>query len=184
MPEADLGAPKNIANGVSDPALDCASEILVEFETWQSSAFAEGEAEAIAMTALAASHAEAGLLAHAACTILLADDATLRRLNGEHRGKDQATNVLSFPAVEPGATPADGYYGDIAIAHETVLAEALDGGISPAHHLAHMVVHGMLHLVGYDHETDAEADVMEPMETRALARINVPDPYEDSEPLE
>ncbi len=102
----------------------------------------------------------------------------ISRLNAEWRGKDKPTNVLSFPAfaVRPGdALPP--MLGDIVLARETLAREAEAEKKPFDHHLAHLVVHGLLHLLGYDHETAAEADEMEGAERRALARLEIPDPY-------
>lgn len=121
--------------------------------------------------------AAARALAHegadGAVTILLADTATLHRLNREFRGKNKPTNVLSFPAADN----PEGHLGDIAIAHGVTAAEACAAGKDFADHAAHLVVHGVLHLLGYDHETDAEAAVMEPLETKILAGLGIADPY-------
>ncbi len=111
--------------------------------------------------------------AKGAVTILLADDATLKRLNREFRGKDKPTNVLSFPAQ---ANP-EGHLGDIAIAFGVTAGEAEAAGKSLADHAAHLAVHGVLHLVGYDHETTAEAEAMEPLEMAILAQLGIADPY-------
>jgi probable rRNA maturation factor len=112
-------------------------------------------------------------------SIVLGDDALLRRLNGTYRGKDAPTNVLSFPFQRPpgnlGAAVA--YLGDVVLAAETILREADERAIEPAHHLQHLVVHGLLHLLGYDHETAAAAQEMERLETDILATIGVADPY-------
>lgn len=108
--------------------------------------------------------------------IVLGDDSGIRDLNRRWRGIDKPTNVLSFPA--PGAraeTPR--LLGDIVLAYETAAREAAAEGKPLAHHLAHLAVHGFLHLVGYDHETDADADAMEHRERAILARLSVPDPY-------
>ena len=102
--------------------------------------------------------------------ILLADDKTLRRLNRDFRGKDKATNVLSFPG-------SDGYAGDVAIAHGVTKAEARTAGKKFADHAVHLVVHGVLHLAGYDHVRPKDAKVMEPLEVKILARLGVADPY-------
>jgi probable rRNA maturation factor len=102
--------------------------------------------------------------------ILLADDKTLRRLNRDFRGKNKATNVLSFPG-------SDGYAGDIAIAHGVTKAEAKAAGKKFADHATHLVVHGVLHLAGYDHERPKDAKVMEPLEVKILKRLGVDDPY-------
>jgi len=102
--------------------------------------------------------------------ILLSDDKTLRRLNRDFRGKNRATNVLSFPG-------SDGYAGDIAIAHGVTEAEAKAAGKKFADHATHLVVHGVLHLAGYDHERPKDAQVMEPLEVKILKRLGVADPY-------
>lgn len=114
--------------------------------------------------------------------VLLTDDARVRGLNRDWRGQDRPTNVLSFPAREPGdpwppAGPVP--LGDVAVALETVLREAAAEGKAPADHLAHLLVHGTLHLLGHDHEDDAEADAMEALEVRVLAGLGVADPYRD-----
>jgi probable rRNA maturation factor len=106
-------------------------------------------------------------------TILLSDDAALRRLNRDFREKDRPTNVLSFPAVDN----PEGHLGDLALAFGVTAAEAEAGGKSFADHASHLVVHGVLHLLGYDHETDAQAGIMEPLETEILAGLGIADPY-------
>lgn len=160
---------------------DSPQDIILEHDAWRIAPFRPDEAETTVAEALVTALAEAGLPQNASLTVLLADDAALQRLNAEYRGQDKPTNVISFPAAEPGEKPIDGHYGDIAIALETVLAESRDAEISPANHLAHMVVHGVLHLAGYDHVQNDEAEVMEAMEVRALKRIGIQDPYADSE---
>lgn len=104
-------------------------------------------------------------------TILLADDARLMALNREFRGKNRPTNVLSFPSARTG------YHGDIAIAHGVSAAEAKAAGRRFADHVSHLVVHGVLHLAGYDHETERDARLMEPLEVKILARLGIADPY-------
>jgi probable rRNA maturation factor len=111
-------------------------------------------------------------------SLLFTDDAHIRVLNREWRGKDTPTNVLSFPAFEIG--PGDALppmLGDIVIAHETVSSESALEEKPFAHHLTHLIVHGFLHLLGYDHEDDEEAEEMEGMERRVLTRLAIPDPY-------
>ena len=116
---------------------------------------------------------------------LLCDDARIAALNESFRGKPAATNVLSWPAHDlapaaPGAAPPappDEILGDIAFARETIEKEAKTQQISTEAHFAHLFVHGVLHLLGYDHETDADAEVMEEIERRALAAIGIADPY-------
>ena len=106
--------------------------------------------------------------------ILLTNDTALADLNGRFRGKPRPSNVLAFPAP-PGA----GALGDIAIAYGVSAAEAQEQGKSLDDHLQHLVVHGMLHLMGYDHEIEADAERMEALERELLSRIGVPDPYQD-----
>jgi len=106
--------------------------------------------------------------------VLLADDSALRRLNKQWRGIDKPTNVLSFPATKAGAKTA---LGDIVIAYETLARECRDERKEFAHHLSHLAVHGFLHLMGYDHETDSDADAMEELESAILARLHMPNPY-------
>jgi probable rRNA maturation factor len=110
--------------------------------------------------------------------IVLTDDSAIRALNRDWRCKDTATNVLSFPATparDARGTPR--LLGDIVIAYETTEREARAERKPFAHHLAHLAVHGFLHLAGYDHAADDEADAMERLETAILARLDVPDPY-------
>jgi probable rRNA maturation factor len=103
-------------------------------------------------------------------TILLSDDRKLRVLNRDFRAKDKPTNVLSFPG-------ADGYAGDIAIAYGVTAKEAKDTDKTLIDHATHLVVHGVLHLAGYDHERPKDAKVMEPLEVKILARLGIADPY-------
>ena len=105
--------------------------------------------------------------------ILLTDDETVRDLNGRFRGKDRPTNVLSFPAPEN----AQPHLGDIVLAHGVCAAEARAQGKPFADHLSHLVIHGLLHLMGHDHEADDEAEAMEAQERTLLAALGIPDPY-------
>lgn len=145
-------------------------EVEVEDEAW---AAAIADVEAVVVTA-----AEAALGTVAgAVTILLADDATVRDLNARFRGKDRSTNVLSFPAAPlPGAVLEP--LGDIVLAYGTCAAEAEAQAKSLADHLRHLVVHGVLHLLGRDHEDDAEAEAMETEEREILSGLGVVDPYQ------
>ncbi len=117
-------------------------------------------------------------------SLLFTSDAEVHALNREWRGKNKPTNVLSFPMLSreellmlaPGGPPV--MLGDIALAHETCAREAEEKGISLEHHVAHLIVHGLLHLAGYDHETgDEDAAAMEALEIQALALMGVCDPY-------
>jgi probable rRNA maturation factor len=111
--------------------------------------------------------------------VLLTDDETVRDLNARFRGKDQPTNVLSFPAPAdaPFGEAGGRWLGDIALALGVCAREAAAQRKPLADHLQHLVAHGVLHLVGYDHQDDGEAEAMEAMERRILADLDVPDPY-------
>ena len=114
----------------------------------------------------------------AAVAIALIGDPAMRKLNRLYRGKDKPTNVLSFPAIQSShARLAGENLGDIALALGTIRREAKEQGKSLADHLTHLVVHGVLHLLGYDHETGRQAERMESLERKALARLGVGDPY-------
>jgi probable rRNA maturation factor len=106
-------------------------------------------------------------------TILLTDDARLRALNRDFRGKNKSTNVLSFPVQAGGGK----YLGDIALAYGVTVAEARTGGMRFADHAMHLTVHGVLHLLGFDHETHRDAKVMEPLETKILRELGMENPY-------
>jgi probable rRNA maturation factor len=117
-----------------------------------------------------------------AAVTALSSDARVRALNRQFRGQDKPTNVLSFP--QPGLPTHTGgprALGDVVLAVETVRREAAHLGIAPVHHLQHLVVHGLLHLLGYDHATDAEAEAMEAIEIEVLAALGVANPYLGSE---
>jgi probable rRNA maturation factor len=109
------------------------------------------------------------------------DDATIRALNAKWRGLDKATNVLSFPL--PGELTTKLALGDIVIAYETVAREAEDEGKSFPTHVAHMIIHGFLHLIGYDHETPLDAEQMESMERRVAFVLGMADPYAGTAPV-
>jgi len=117
-------------------------------------------------------------------SVRLTSDAEVHALNSEWRGKDKPTNVLSFPMAEPedldGSDDAgpELMLGDVILARGVCVAEAADNGISLENHAAHLMVHGTLHLLGYDHMDDDSAADMEARETRALARLGIADPYE------
>ena len=116
--------------------------------------------------------------------VILTDDDAIQALNKRWRGIDKPTNVLSFPALQPTASaPPDAprMLGDIAIAYQTTRREADEGQMPFDHHLSHLAVHGFLHLIGYDHETDDDAEAMENLEREILAQLGIPDPYSDRE---
>ena len=140
---------------------------------------AEWLAERAALAALAATYdTDDG---PAEMSVVLADDALVQRLNRDYRGKDKPTNVLSFAlteAEEPeGGEGAPMMLGDVILAWETVAREAAEQGKIPSDHMTHLVIHGVLHLLGYDHEEDDEAEEMERLETQLLAGLGIADPY-------
>lgn len=139
------------------------------------------DAEAIAERALEVAVEMAGitLLDGAELGILLSDDEHVKSVNQEWRGIDKPTNVLSFPAVEPPKLARAPFLGDIIIAYETVEREAKAEGKAFADHYAHLVVHGFLHLLGFDHIEEADAERMEALEIAILASLDIPDPYAD-----
>jgi probable rRNA maturation factor len=141
-------------------------EVEVEAEAWLTVSGVEARVREAALAALAGRD-------EGAVSVLLADDAAVRELNAEWRGKDKPTNVLSFPAA-PSAAP---HLGDVALAYETCAREAADQDKPLEHHLSHLVAHGVLHLLGWDHETDEQAAAMEAREREILAPLGVPDPY-------
>ena len=162
------------------PALP-ATEVLVTADCWQ----AEPGAEAVIHRAIeAAAEIVDADTADAELAVMLTDDAGIRTLNRNWRGIDKPTNVLSFPALQPvgarGPDDAPPMLGDIAIAYETMRREADEEAKPFEHHLSHLAVHGFLHLVGYDHENNDDAEAMEALEREVLAQLGIPDPYAGS----
>lgn len=158
------------------------TDVLTVATCWD----AEPEAEAAIRRAIeTASASVTADVADAELAVMLTDDTGIRTLNHNWRNIDKPTNVLSFPALraEGARNPDDPppMLGDIAIAYETTRREADDEGKPFDHHLSHLAVHGFLHLIGYDHETDTEAEEMENLERRILAQLGIPDPYADRE---
>jgi probable rRNA maturation factor len=111
-------------------------------------------------------------------SVVLTDDAEQQELNRQWRGIDKPTNVLSFPQIEPFA-PVAGLLGDIILARETLEREAAELGTSFTDHFTHLLVHGFLHLLGYDHVEEADALAMEALETQILQSLGIADPYSD-----
>ena len=151
-------------------------DITVEAGDWPD----EPALMALVERAVSAAFAELGATRTGASElgVVFTDDARIRQLNAGWRGKDKATNVLSFPAFPETRTgPLPPLLGDIVLAAETVASEAALEGKPLENHISHLVVHGLLHLLGHDHETDAEAEEMEALERRILARLAIPDPY-------
>lgn len=152
-------------------------EVNVESALWRRLP----QARSMARETVEACVAEAGLKVTegAEVSLLLADDARLQSLNANWRGLDRPTNVLSFPAAPRDQDSGPQLIGDIAIAYETIEREAQSSGAALGDHYRRLVAHGFLHLIGYDHERDEEADQMESLERRVLARLGVRDPYID-----
>ena len=149
-------------------------DIFVEAGAWP----AEAELTCLVERAVAAAFAETGASGASELSIVFSDDAHIQTLNAEWRGKDKTTNVLSFPAFSfPKGGKLPPMLGDIVLASETVSREAALEDKPVANHITHLVIHGLLHLLGHDHETDAEAAEMEAIERAALARLAIPDPY-------
>jgi probable rRNA maturation factor len=144
-------------------------DVLVVSDRWA----ADGKLKSAVRRAVAQAGAALSTTA-SELAIVLADDSTLRALNRDWRGIDAPTNVLSFPAKNAAA----GYLGDVILAHETIAREARSEGKPLAHHVAHLAVHGFLHLLGYDHERQEDALKMERTERQILRRLAIPDPYQ------
>ena len=153
---------------MSDPAI----ELEIEDPAWlEALGDVQGLVRSAATKALSAKRlvdSEASDL-----VVLLTSDEEIQGLNAQFRGQDRATNVLSFPA----AISAEGHLGDLALAFGTCAREADEQGKTLADHVQHLTVHGVLHLIGYDHDDDAEAEVMEALERRLLADLGIADPY-------
>ena len=156
------------------------TEVLVVAECWQSEPDAEAVIQRAVAVAAEIADADTG---EAEIAVMLTDDAGIRTLNSNWRGIDKPTNVLSFPALQPtgpvGPDDAPRMLGDIAIAYQTTRKEADDEQRPFDHHLSHLTVHGFLHLIGYDHENDDDAEAMEALERQILAQLGIPDPYAD-----
>jgi probable rRNA maturation factor len=154
-----------------------ATEVLVTADCWNSENGAENAIHRAIETAAAMVDADT---ADAELAVMLTDDAGIRALNKNWRGIDKPTNVLSFPALQPEGSRDDDMprmLGDIAIAYETTRLEAITEHKLFEHHLSHLAVHGFLHLIGYDHEKDGDAEIMEDLEREILAQLDIPDPY-------
>lgn len=148
-------------------------DVVIEDEKWHS---ITPEDLAAKCAAAAAAHVPA---INAPASLLLTNDAAVRELNRQFRDKDLPTNVLSFPAGD-GPQPEGGFLGDIALAYECCADEAERAGIPLGQHCAHLIVHGLLHLIGYDHQRESEARAMEKAEAAILASMGIADPYDDA----
>jgi len=153
-----------------------ATEVLVTADCWNGERDVETTIHRAIETAASMVDADT---ADAELAIMLTDDAGIRTLNKNWRGIDKPTNVLSFPALQSERADDDAprMLGDIAIAYETTRFEAEAEHKPFDHHLSHLAVHGFLHLVGYDHENDKDAEIMEGLERDILAQLGIPDPY-------
>ncbi len=167
------GPSRSIAEPTQPAAL--AVEIVHHGGAWADAAVSDAMVELAAHAAFA--EAIPRTPASYELTIVLTDDAEMRSLNRQWRGKDAPTNVLSFPAGDAPGEP--GPLGDVVIAYETAVKEAEDGNLAFADHVSHLVVHGVLHLLGLDHMQDDEAERMEDLERRGLASLGIADPYRD-----
>lgn len=161
-------------------------EVASEEPDWTCLGSSDAGAAVAAIATAIAAHVPlpAGLTT---ASLVLANDARVRDLNKQWRQQDKATNVLSFPSGEsPGGDDGHhdsaGYFaGDVILAEETLVREAHEQGIPVADHFHHLALHGLLHLLGFDHETDAGAEAMEALETTILASLGIADPYADTE---
>ena len=152
-------------------------DVVIAAEGWSDLADVEHLAKRAAAAALVAAP---GTPADAlAATLLLTNDEAVRELNRDWRGQDKPTNVLSFPSDAPSVPGEPLHLGDIALAFETVVREARQEDKTPADHAAHLVVHGVLHLLGQDHGTDDDAALMEEAEIEALRTLGIADPYRE-----
>jgi probable rRNA maturation factor len=178
--------PWNANPGTTVSSVIPTTEVLVVADCWQS----EPDAEAVIHRAIeAAAEIVDADVGEAELAVMLTDDKGIHTLNSNWRGIDKPTNVLSFPALQPtgpasGGDDAPRMLGDIAIAYQTTRKEADDEQKPFDHHLSHLAVHGFLHLIGYDHEKDIDAEAMEGLEREILAQLGIPDPYADRERMD
>ncbi len=171
-------AETSAASAEGDPSRMC-TDITVGDDRWLSVAGIEDLIENLAEETL--TKAELAPASHCV-SIALLSDAEVRSLNKAFRGKDAPTNVLSFPSASAarGAFKREPVFlGDVALAYETVASEASSQGKSVLQHAAHLVAHGVLHLAGFDHGAESEAERMEEAERVILAKFGIPDPYRD-----
>ena len=169
---------QGIGEGGEGDGAGAPPDVVIEDDRWLQAGL-----EPLAERAAMAVQSWLGIAAE--IVVLGCDDARIAALNADFRGKPRATNVLSWPSVDPAPrapgerppTPVTEELGDIAIAYETCMAEAADQGKPPDHHVIHLLVHAMLHLAGYDHENDLDAETMEAAERLILQTLSIPDPY-------
>ena len=163
-------------------------DVVIEDDRWSDAGLLDSS-----LAAASATFAELGLpQAGFTLCVMGCDDTRIAALNADFRGKPSPTNILSWPSEERGAQKAGAmpdlpvagsaadpnHLGDIAIAYDTCHAEARAGGKPPKDHITHLIVHGVLHILGFDHIRDADGDLMEAVEARILARLGLPNPYD------
>ncbi|MEL6112830.1 MAG: rRNA maturation RNase YbeY [Pseudomonadota bacterium] len=177
-----LPVPPNFGDGVaSDDDADFA--VIIEDPRWdQAVGDKDNAAEALARSCYAGVQkvlpVEQAEKLNGSLCVLCTDDAAVRTLNARYRQRDKATNVLSFPG-----TPSRGHAGDIALGYETCAREAAERALPIGHHFAHLIIHGLLHLCGYDHIDAIDAVQMETLEIEILETLSIANPYADSEPM-
>ena len=147
--------------------VDC----IVEDNRWTALLTLELKAQMLSIITAALTHHD---YENAEIAVLFSDDEKLRNLNKTHRGKDSATDILSFPSDD------DDFLGDLALSYDILLAQAAQMAITDAQHLLHLLVHGVLHLLGHDHESDTDAAAMEGLEIKFLNAHGIANPYEDT----
>lgn len=161
---------KKMRKAQAVPDLPFDMDIAIQYDDWRD---ALGDVDAIVTQAVSQAVAVLKSPKLGELSIALVNDAQIQTLNRDYRHKDKPTNVLSFP--DEGPAPL---LGDIVLALETVMREAEEKSTSPVHHVIHLIIHGFLHLQGYDHQTEQTATAMEALEITALAALNIDNPYE------
>lgn len=159
----------------SDRQPDVTVDVVIESPLWSGHDGLTARTRAAVLAAVRGADVE--LHPDAEICVMLSDDAGVQELNRDWRGKDKPTNVLSFPAAEGDELATSPLLGDVVVAYETLAREAAEEGKPFEHHFSHLVVHGTLHVLGFDHMTDAEADMMENLEREVLETLGIPDPY-------
>ncbi len=155
--------------------------IIVEEEAWEHVGFA---CETYLVQVIETSLEQLGMVCPLEVSVLLTNNQHIQVLNKEYRGQDKSTNVLSFPSIDPEELSTFQelkeplIIGDIVLAYEKIMTEAHEQGKTFQNHLAHLTIHGLLHLLGYDHEVDEEAEIMEALEVKLLNHFNISNPYQ------
>jgi probable rRNA maturation factor len=171
----------NVSHSPNTPAqIPLEVDVIIEHEGWQELGNMLGDLEELTQQALhAVIHTASFTVPHyAQVCFLFSDDATIKQLNRDFRAIDKPTNVLSFPSVPSPHNEQGHPLGDVILAYETMKREAIEEGKSLKDHTLHLIIHGFLHLNGFDHETQNEAEFMESAEIKALAHLGVVNPYE------